>query len=190
MVLNTGPLEWESSVLTTRPLLHPYHWCSRSLIYKVLGLISSSNCVSLVVKFVLLSIVLAFQCYCMNDAAFIAVFISFSSWLHLSSFGITQHKKWTFLLRISSINMKKSLMENFILCAVQSNMTPFRSGSLCGIPKRDTETSKQTLPLFFTGQAYIVQLAGCFRFFGTLIKSFNICWCNTKYYVHFVNKNQ
>ena len=28
------------------------------------------------------------------------------------------HKKWSFPLRISLVNVKKSLMENFILCAV------------------------------------------------------------------------
>ena len=32
------------------------------------------------------------------------------------------HKKWSFPLRISSVNVTKSLMENFILCAVRKNI--------------------------------------------------------------------
>ena len=39
--------------------------------------------------------------------------------------GYTQHKKWSFPLRISSANLKKSLMENFIFCAVSKRQSSY-----------------------------------------------------------------
>ena len=39
--------------------------------------------------------------------------------------GYTQHKKWSFPLRNSSANLKKSLMENFIFCAVSKRQSSY-----------------------------------------------------------------
>ena len=43
------------------------------------------------------------------------------NWLVRTSFEyVTRHEKWSFPLRISSVNVIKSLMENFVFCAVNS----------------------------------------------------------------------
>ena len=42
---------------------------------------------------------------------------------------LTIYKKWSFLLRIFSVNMTKSLMENFIFCAGQQFINILRPKS-------------------------------------------------------------
>ena len=46
------------------------------------------------------------------------------NWLVRTSFEyVTRHEKWSFPLRISSVNVIKSLMENFIFCKVSRYQT-------------------------------------------------------------------
>ena len=76
-------------------------------------------------------------------------------YLHIYPINLpsTLHKKWSFPLRISSVNviwslfLKKSLMENFIFCAVPDAIFVHYSCFLA-LQRRLTKTLNQFLKLF------------------------------------------